>query len=194
MDKFYFRISFMKNNTKNLIIAVAASVVLAGGSGFFAGTKYQQSKTVASTRSPFAASFGPGSRNNRTGNTQTQPNSGTANNGTNRTNNMGFRPVLGEITNSDDKSITVKMTDGSSKIILISDLTSINKAETASKIDLTVGTTVSVFGQTNSDGSVTAQNIQLNPINMGQGENPTGMPGEVQPTMDGQNPPPGQTE
>ena len=178
----------MKNSLpNNLIISVVVTLIIAGGVGFFAGTKYQQSKTVTSTRSPFAANFGHGSRNNRTEGAQTQPNSGTINNGTNRTNNMGFRPVLGEIINSDDKSITIKMTDGSSKIILISDSTNINKAETASKTDLTVGTTVSIFGQTNSDGSVTAQNIQLNPINMGQngGNN---FPAGGQPIMDGQNP------
>ena len=171
----------MKNSLpNNLIISVVVTLIIAGGVGFFAGTKYQQSKTVTSTRSPFATNFGPGSRNNRTEGAQTQPNSGT-------TKNMGFRPVSGEIINSDDKSITVKMTDGSSKIILISDSTNINKAETASKTDLTVGTTVSIFGQTNSDGSVTAQNIQLNPINMGQ-NGVNNFPAGGQPIMDGQNP------
>ena len=79
---------------------------------------------------------------------------------------MGGRggQVTGEVSSSDDKSITVKMADGSSKIILLSTTTSIIKSSEASKTDLTVGAKVGVFGQANPDGSVTAQNIQLNPI------------------------------
>lgn len=73
---------------------------------------------------------------------------------------------------SDDKSITVKLQDGSSKIILITDKTVINKAAEATKDDLKGGEKVAVFGEINSDGSVTAQNIQLNPIlRAGQGPN-----------------------
>jgi hypothetical protein len=71
--------------------------------------------------------------------------------------------VSGQILSADSTSITVKLADGSSKIVLLSDQTTINKATQGSKTDLTSGTTVSVFGPTNSDGSVTAQNIQINP-------------------------------
>jgi len=46
----------------------------------------------------------------------------------------------------------------------MSDATQINQVASATKSDLKVGTTVVVFGQTNSDGSVTAQNIQINPL------------------------------
>ncbi|MCL4366320.1 DUF5666 domain-containing protein [Patescibacteria group bacterium] len=69
---------------------------------------------------------------------------------------------------SDDlKSITVKLSDGSSKIILLSAQTQLNKAEVAAKSDLAVGERVAVFGSVNSDGSVNAQNIQLNPQRRG---------------------------
>jgi hypothetical protein len=70
---------------------------------------------------------------------------------------------LGEIISSDDKSITVKLQDDSSKIILINAKTFINKAQTVDKTELKVGEKVSVFGAENTDGSVTAQNVQLNP-------------------------------
>ncbi len=78
---------------------------------------------------------------------------------------QGLRPVNGEIISSDDlKNITVKLPDGSSKIVLLTDSTSINKSDKATKEDLKVGEKVAVFGTENSDGSVTAQNVQLNPI------------------------------
>jgi len=46
----------------------------------------------------------------------------------------------------------------------LTDTAVINKSEPASKTDLTVGEKVAAFGTENSDGSVTGQNIQLNPV------------------------------
>lgn len=121
-------------------------VVVFAGAGFYGGMKYQQSQ-----RNNFAGQFGSGQgiRNNRTGVTG---------------NRGGFRPVFGEIIAADDKSITVKLQDDSSKIILISKKTTINKAQTVTQSELKVGEKVSVFGSENTDGSVTAQNVQLNPM------------------------------
>jgi hypothetical protein len=85
----------------------------------------------------------------------------------------GFRPVSGQIISSDSNSITVKQQDGSSRIVLFTDKTAINKANQASTSDLKVGETVAVVGQQNSDGSVTAQNIQINPIEFRGGLTPT---------------------
>ena len=76
---------------------------------------------------------------------------------------MGRGGVAGSIVSMDDKSITVKMTDESTKIVLFSDATAYSNAATASKEDLKVGVDVVVFGATNSDGSVTATNVQINP-------------------------------
>lgn len=138
----------MKNNT----IITIVLVVIVGAGGFFAGMKYQQSKQPTVSRQ-----FGSGQGGRTTG----QPQGGIS--------RGGFRPVSGEIISSDDKSITVKMQDGSSKIVLLSDKTEINKAEQVELIELKVGEKVAVFGTENSDGSVTAQNIQLNPIFRGEG-------------------------
>lgn len=126
---------------KNIIITVVA-VVIIGAGAFFGGMKYKQSKEPAFLRQG-------GFQGIRTG-------------GNRSADNVGFRPVNGEIIASDDKSITVKLSDGSSKIVLFSDSTRINKAEGASKSDLKTGEEVAVFGTQNSDGSVTAQSIQLN--------------------------------
>lgn len=133
---------------KNLNIILIVLIFVVGGVGFLGGMKYQQSKRTISNRQFVNGQFGngQGARNGQNGN------------------RMGFRPVSGEIISSDDKSITVKLADGSSKIVLLSDKTEINQAASATKEDLKTGEKVMVVGTDNSDGSVTAQNIQLNPI------------------------------
>lgn len=72
----------------------------------------------------------------------------------------GFRPISGDILSTDDKTLTLKLNDGSSKIIILSAKTEISKSSTASATDLKVGGKITVQGQTNTDGSVTAQSIQ----------------------------------
>lgn len=72
--------------------------------------------------------------------------------------------VNGTILSMDAKSMTVKMSDGSTKIVLFSGLTTYSNTATASQTDLKTGSTVAVFGTPNSDGSVTASNVQINPI------------------------------
>ncbi len=137
-------------NMKNKqMITTVIIVLIVGGASFFGGIKYQQSKRMT---------FG--------GPAGTQGGTLRGPNGTIQRGGMasGFAPVTGEIIASDDKSITVKLPDGSSKIVFLSDATSVNKAEAGTKLDLTEGTKVSVFGQTNSDGSVTAQSVQINPM------------------------------
>ena len=89
---------------------------------------------------------------------------------------QGFKPVNGEIISQDDKSITVKLQDGSSKIILLTSTTTFNKSAEGSKADLKIGERVAVFGSENSDGSVTGQNIQLNPQFRGFMASPSASP------------------
>ncbi len=138
---------------QQILVPVIITAVVAGGVGFFGGTKYQQMQRGANFQQ-FANGAGGRNFGGRGG-------SGAFGQG-NR--NGGFRPVSGEILKADDTSITVKLMDGSSKIVLLSDKTAINKASEGAKADLTVGQKVAVFGTDNSDGSVTAQNIQLNPM------------------------------
>ena len=131
---------------KKVSIVTIVLVLIVGAGAFFGGMKYQQSKQPT-----FSRQFGGGQGGRTTG----QPQGGT--------NRGGFRPVSGEIISSDDKSITVKLQDGGSKIVLLSEKTEINKADQVNRSELKVGEKVAVFGTENSDGSVTAQNIQLNP-------------------------------
>ncbi len=72
--------------------------------------------------------------------------------------------VVGSILSMDSSSITVKMADGSTKIVLFSPSTTYSNTVNASQSDLKVGGNIAVFGTTNTDGTVTATNIQINPM------------------------------
>ena len=134
----------MKQNQTLVIVALA---LVFSGLGFFGGLTYQKSKTPN-----FGGVRGQFQQNGQPGNGQRR---------------AGIGQLIGEIISADSSSLTVKTVDGSSKIVIFNDKTSINKAESATATDLTVGQKVAVFGTTNTDGSVSAQNIQLNPMSRG---------------------------
>jgi len=126
-----------------VVIAITVGV---GALAFFGGMQYQKSQQSTS-RNFTMGQQGTG----RTG-------IGT---GTRRTGNG--QPVSGEIINIDDSSLTVKLIDGSSRIVLLTEKTVFNKTATVVKSELKVGEKVGVFGAANTDGSINAQNVQLNP-------------------------------
>lgn len=159
----------MKNN---FVITVIVAVVV-GAAAFFGGMKYQQSKVQ--TASSANGQFGQGLGNGQGGQFGQRGNR----------NANGARATQGQIISTDNNSITVKLQDGSSKIVIFSDSTQISKSDKATKDDLKTGENVAVFGTTNSDGSVTAQTIQLNPMfrGMGNGGNGTPTPSNKLPTQ-----------
>lgn len=133
----------MKNNIA--LIAILALLV-GGAAGFFAGSQYQKSQRPSFVGSGFG----------------TRGASGV--NGARGRNSNG---ATGTILSVDNNSITVKLTDGSSKIVLLTGSTSIDKATQGAVSDLTVGLRVAAFGATNTDGSITATNVQINPVMRG---------------------------
>lgn len=134
---------------KNANVIVPIILVLVGlGAGFFGGYQYRNyvlRKNVAVLGTNGQRFVG-----------------GTRNGVGNRLGAMGGG-VIGSILSVDTNSMTVKLNDGSSKIIILSDTTKYSNTVSASQTDLKVGAQVAAFGTTNSDGSVTATNIQINP-------------------------------
>ena len=127
----------MKKN--NLILIVVGLVIFVGG--LFGGMQYQKSKSPK-----FPGGFSVTGERTQIGQ---------------RNGNVGISQVRGTLLSKDEKSITVKLQDNSSKIVIFSDSTLINKTEKGTKDDLKEGDEISVFGQTNADGSVTADNVQI---------------------------------
>lgn len=130
----------MKNQTSYLVTAVIALVV--GAAAFYGGMQYQMKKMPMMGGRPMGGQMG--GRMGAPARTMT-----------------GMAPVSGEIISQDDTSITVKMPDGSSKIVLLSEQTSINKSSEGSKTDLQTGEQVTAFGTQNQDGSITAQSVSI---------------------------------
>ncbi|MFA5025979.1 MAG: hypothetical protein WC503_05730 [Candidatus Shapirobacteria bacterium] len=149
------------NIKESLNVVTIVLLVVVSSAAFFGGIKYQQNKVPKINQdSRFTTDnpFNGRNQNNRNGGTQT----GTTQTGIGQK-RMGSNQTLGEIINVDSKSITVKSNDGNSRIILLSDKTTVNKAMVAQISDLKMGEKVIVFGIPNTDGSISGSNIQLNP-------------------------------
>lgn len=134
-----------------IIIAAILTAVIVGTGSFFGGMQYGKSTRLSFNRQNFNGQMGAniaGVIGNRAGGAR-----------------AGANFTAGEIIAKDNQSITVKLRDGSSKIIFLSAKTEITKSATGTADDLVIGKTISASGATNTDGSVTADKIQLiNPL------------------------------
>lgn len=126
---------------KTLVGAVVA-VVVVGGASFYGGITYEKGQApAASARGQFTGGPGAGRTGARAGG--------------------GF--TTGQVVSGDANSITVQSADGSTKIVLFGTSTQVMKSTIGSVKDLSTGTNVVVTGTSNSDGSVTAQSVQIRP-------------------------------
>ena len=126
------------------MIALAVIIIVSAGT-FYGGIVYQKSQNIKA-RGNFA-SRGVGQQNLAGRQSQFGQN--------------GARPVSGQIISMDDKGITVKLKDGSSKNVIFADSTVYNKITAGAKTDLTQGSEVTILGSQNSDNSITAQSVQI---------------------------------
>lgn len=131
----------MKNKTTAVVVVVVVAVIF-----FYGGMKYDQSKNSVAIQSYAARQgrFGAGGNGGGRG-------------------GAGGGITSGEVVSKDDKSLTLKTRDGSSKVIFFSPSTSVLKSASGSVQDLSSGTQVMVVGTSNQDGSISAQSIQVRP-------------------------------
>ena len=141
---------------QKILLPIVAVAIIVGVGSFYGGMKYAQSKTMTVARGMGGfANLTPEERQARI--QQLGAAGGVAGMRGNR--NGGF--AAGQILSKDDKSITLKLQDGGSRIIFLSDSTQIMKATKGTTADLMTGEEVTTTGNPNSDGSVTAQTIQI---------------------------------
>ena len=147
-----------------LITIVIATAVVVGGGAFFGGMKYAESKSPRGRLSQAdfqnLQNLSPEERQQRLQELGANAGAGFRGGaGGGQRGGGGF--TAGEIIAKDNKSVTVKLQDGGSKIVFLSDSTEITKSVAGALSDLEIGKNVSVSGAANSDGSVTVQSIQL---------------------------------
>jgi Cu/Ag efflux protein CusF len=142
-------------NKNTMIIVAVVLIIVALSGGFFGGMTYQKNQTStlgATGRGNFGGRFGQNGQNA-----------------------AAFRPVRGQVLSMDNNTLTVKMSDGSTKIVVLSSSTAFMQSTKAALTDIKTGDTVNVVGTQNSDGSVTAQDVQINPPIQARPTMPTGV-------------------
>jgi hypothetical protein len=153
---------------KKCISITIIAVIVIGAGMFYAGMQYGTSKAKAAqvvSRGNFGGAAGANG-GQRSGGAQGGQAGQRAGGGV-----AGGGFVNGSVISKDNTSITVKAQDGSSKIVFFSDSTTIGKTTSGSASDLNTGQQVMINGKANSDGSVTAQNIQIRPDQPAPGQN-----------------------
>jgi hypothetical protein len=131
---------------RKIYVAIVAIVV--AGAGFLGGMKYGGVKNSPQNQANLQNAFG------RQYGTRNTGQSGNQN---------GVSAIEGQIVSMDDKSITIKLRDGGSKVVFYSTSTQVRKITEGSANDLSANEQITILGKTNPDGSVTAQFIQLRP-------------------------------
>lgn len=141
---------------KNIIVISAVIAAIVGVGAFYGGMSYGKSQAAGARNSSLSQrqGFGAGAAGGALRNGSEQGRGG---------NRAAGEFVNGSIIAKDDKSITIKSIGGGSKIVFLSSSTQIMKSVDGSAADLATGKNVMVTGSTNSDGSLTAQSIQLRP-------------------------------
>lgn len=145
-----------------LIVSLIIVAIVAGGIGFYAG----KASGASSATPSFRGTAGTGSFAGRTGG------AGRFGGG------AGGGAVAGQVIAKDSKSITVQLpqapggtttngtTTSGSKIIYYSPTTQVMHTTAGTIANVAVGDQIFVNGTANSDGSVTADSIQIRPIQL----------------------------
>ena len=144
----------LKNINKNALIIAVSAIVLVSAISFYLGIFYQKRQ---SANKPSVTNSGQNVAIDGQ-----KPPFGDMNQRTNGRQRMSLgKSASGEIISNDGTILTVKLRDGGSRIVFVSGSTKFDKSISASMGDVSIGKTVVISGETNPDGSMTADVIQI---------------------------------
>jgi hypothetical protein len=136
---------------KQIVSLVVVAIVFAAG-GFFGGMKYQQHKATSSLAARAGQFAGRAAGQ------------GGAAGGAGRGFSRGAGTFLtGQVLSVSNNSVTIKSMSGGSQVAILAPSTQYNKSVNGAASDVTTGENVVVTGSQNSDGSITAQSVQIRP-------------------------------
>ena len=148
----------MSMQNKNIAMMVIIMLVVGAGA-FYGGTAYEKSSLTSQGLLRSASAQMGGRAGGQGGPNQGRPGGAMGANSAGR----GGDFVSGQVTAKDDTSVTIKSPDGSSKIVFFSPSTTVGKATQGTIADVNVGDQVMANGKTGTDGSLSAQSIQIRP-------------------------------
>ena len=137
----------MQTNMKKILPIFTIVLIVVGGGAFYGGMEYSISKNSSVSVSRGNGNMFRGARGG----------AGVR---------AGSEFVSGEIIAKDDKSLTVKLRDGGSKIVFFSTSTDVGESVSGNIDDLKVGGNITVNGEANPDGSITGRMIQIRTQNL----------------------------
>jgi hypothetical protein len=129
----------MKNNYVTIVVAIACAVIF-----FFIGMAYGKGGTTTAATAGARGAFSSSTRGGFGGRA-----------------GAGGGFVTGQIVSVSNGTIVVQMPNGNSANVFFSSSTQVIKPQVAPVSTLTPGTMVMIGGTTNTDGSVSAQTIQI---------------------------------
>jgi hypothetical protein len=133
----------MKFLNKNTLPSILISLVLGLGAGYYIGTHHTTMQAGLAR-----GGTGQGGADRRGGFARGGPNGDMIN---------------GDVVSLSDNILTVKGRDGGSRVILFTGSTKVSKSVAGEKADVKEGASVLILGKQNSDGSVTADTVQIRP-------------------------------
>ena len=146
------------------IILFLIGLAVVGGGAFYGGMQYGQSKgPVGFSQGNFAnlSNLSAEERQERFGQMGA---AGLGFTGDRTAVRTGSGLISGEVMDKDEQTLTIKLRDGGSSIVFFSGSTKISKMADGSADDLEIGKQVMVSGEQNTDGSYTAETIQLSQL------------------------------
>jgi pectate lyase len=131
----------MKIN-KQIIVSSLISIIVAGGIGYYVGS--HRVSTASNMRQGMMGQAGLGARG-----------------GFARGASGGM--VNGSVVSLTDNVLTLKARDGGSRVILFTAGTKVTKSVDGARTDVKDGVNVVILGTQNTDGSITAETVQIRP-------------------------------